>query len=122
MPKKTIPTKAKAKRPAKPAARKPTATKKLPRPPVPGLLPTPPEVRALLERELKDHPVTDTERQRLTDDWNLQYYFGGEEIAYRHTPHGVEVLAVGLDAACKLMRDLPPERDAEVILGHPDPW
>ena len=25
----------------------------------------------------------------------MQYYFGGHEIAYRNTPHGKEVLAVG---------------------------
>jgi hypothetical protein len=122
MPKKATKSKPSTKRTPKPAARKPQEPKKLPRPPVPGLLPTPPEVQALLEKELQDHPVTAKERQRLTDEWNLQYYYGGEEIAYRHTPQGVEVLAVGMDAACKLLRELPPERDSEVVLGHPDPW
>ena len=118
MPKKTTSTKPKAKRPTK----KPATPKKLPRPPVPGLLPVPPEVQAHLERELKDHPVTDKERQRLTNVWTLQYYYGNEEVVYRETPQGVEVLAVGLKAMGEFVRSQRPSQNPDYHIDHPDPW
>lgn len=122
MPKKATPTKSKTKRPAKPAARKPAESKKLPRPPVPGLLPVPPEVLELLEQELKNHPVTDKERKRLTNFWTLQYYYGGEGVVYRNTPQGVEILAVGEDITT-FFRTLPPDAPRDFSYGGaPDPW
>jgi hypothetical protein len=123
MPKKTVKPKPSVKRTPKRSAKKPAEPKKLPRPPVPGLLPTPPEVDKFLEEAvLKDRPVGDKARQRMRDDLTLQYYYGGEEIAYRHTPQGVEGLAVGLPTVGKFLREMPRELDAEVVMGHPDPW
>jgi hypothetical protein len=87
-----------------------------------GLLPTPPEVAELVERDLKDHPVTEAERQRLTDCYNLQYHCGDEEVIYRHTPQGVEVLAMGLKNVGELWRKLPREERENVVIDHPDPW
>jgi hypothetical protein len=88
-----------------------------------GILPTPPEVTELLARELKDHPVTHQEKQRLTDSLKLQYYFGGYWIAYRHRDQGKEVLAVGMEEIGRLMRKrmAKAERDA-IVLGCCDPW
>lgn len=87
-----------------------------------GILPTPPAVRRLVARELKDHPVTPRERQRITDCFKMQYYFGGLDIAYRKTPKGLEVLAVGHDEIMKLVRSAPPAEREQIILGWFDPW
>jgi hypothetical protein len=108
-----------ARRPASPTA---ASKKPAGRPVVLGLLPTPPEVAELVERDLKDHPVSDAEHQRLTDGYNLQYHCGDEEVIYRHTPQGVEVLAVGLKNVGELWRKLPPEERESVVIDHPDPW
>ena len=97
--------------------RRPRRTRKLR-----GILPTPPAVRRLVARELKDHPVTPQERQRITDNFKLQYYLGGQDIAYRHTPKGIEVLAVGHDEIMKLVRSVPPAEREQIILGWWDPW
>ena len=86
-----------------------------------GILPTPPIVQRLVARELKDHPVTPQERQRITDCFKMQYYFGGHEIAYRKTPKGVEVLAVD-DEITELLRSVPPEEQEQIITGCPDQW
>ena len=87
-----------------------------------GILPTPPVVRRLVARELKDHPVTPQERQRITDNFKMQYYFGGQDIACRQTPKGMEVLAVGHDEIMKLVRSVPPAEREHIILDWFDPW
>ncbi len=49
--------------------------------PIRGLLRTPPEVAALVEREVKARPMTPEARLRVTNGFNLQYYFGGHTFA-----------------------------------------
>jgi hypothetical protein len=71
---------------------------------------------------LKGRPATKEARQRIIDAFNLQYYFGGQEFAYKETDHGVEVLAVGSEEIRALFRRLPPEERQTVILGFADPW
>src|SRR5262245_35709433 len=118
---------AKAKAP-KPAVRKRRPPPKSaaenadPRPVVLGLLPTPPEVLEQIERDLKGRPVSVAARQRMIDCYNMQYHCGGKNIAYRNTPQGVEVLAVGLENVGKFFRERPPEDDSYVIRDCPDPW
>ena len=121
MSKKAPPTKPAVKRTPKRPAKKPAAPKKLPRPPVPGLLPTPPEVLEFVESEIKDHPVYPTERQRLLNIGTLQYFYGGESVVYRHTPQGVEILAVGEDITA-FYRELLPEAPRDFCFGVPDLW
>jgi hypothetical protein len=86
------------------------------------LLPTPPEIAKLVAREAAKRPMSPAARQWVTDCFNMQYYFGGHDIAYRKTPQGVEVLAVGLEEIGELMRHLPRAEDRNVIIGQPDPW
>ena len=68
-----------------------------------GLLPVPPEVQAVIAQEearLRDeHGIVPTPeaRQRMVDAFTLQYYYEGFYVAYRPTPRGPEVLAVGHD-------------------------
>jgi hypothetical protein len=90
--------------------------------PLRGLLPTPPEVAQLVAREVKRLPMTEEARQRITNDWTLQYYFGGHEIAYRKTLQGVEVLAAGLEEIGALLRKLAASQQKGIIFGHPEPW
>src|SRR5262249_15307338 len=76
-----------------------------------GLLTTPPEVEEIVAREVQKYPITimtPEAKQRLTDDLNLQYYFEGEEVLYRPTERGAEVLAVGLREIGEVLQKLSP--------------
>jgi hypothetical protein len=86
-----------------------------------GLMPTPPQVAELVERELKAAgvPVSDRERQRITDIFNLQFYFRGEPVAYRRTPQGLEVLAAGRQEVDELYAKLSQAERQGIILEHP---
>jgi hypothetical protein len=96
----------------------------LARPKPHGLLAIPPEVEAVVAREearlLKDHGISPTPeaRQRMVDSLTLQYYFDGIDIAYRHTTHGVEVVAVGLDEVGELIRKTPQAQRADLVFGQ----
>ncbi len=88
-----------------------------------GLLPVPPEVEesmASYEAELiRKHGTSCTPeaRQRILDDNVLNWYYDGSFVAYRHTPHGVEVLAVGSDEVNKFREDHPLDERRDVIIG-----
>jgi hypothetical protein len=96
----------------------------LTRPKPHGLIPIPPEVEAIVAREetrlLKEHGITPTPeaRQRMVASLTLQYYFDGIDIAYRHTPQGVEVVAVGLEEVGELIRTTPQEQREGVVFGQ----
>jgi hypothetical protein len=96
----------------------------LTRPKPHGLIPIPPEVEAVVAREetrlLNDHGITPTPeaKQRMVASLTLQYYFDGIDIAYRHTPQGVEVVAVGLEEVGELIRTTPQEQREGVVFGQ----
>jgi hypothetical protein len=96
----------------------------LTRPKPHGLIPIPPEVETIVAREearlLKEHGIIPTAeaRQRLVDALTLQYYFDGIDIAYRRTPRGVEVVAVGLEEVGELIRTTPQEHREGVVFGQ----
>jgi len=90
-------------------------------------LATPPEVEKAVEREVEDmaargRPVVGAARERLLEGLKLQYYFGGQPLAYRETDQGKEVLAVGLKDMRRLLRRLTPEEDQAVVSGFAEPW
>jgi hypothetical protein len=90
-------------------------------------LPTPPEVERALEREVEEmaaqgRPVVGEARERLLEDFKLQYYFGGQPLAYRATEQGKEILAVGLKAMGSLFKALTPEERVTVVSGFAEPW
>jgi hypothetical protein len=95
------------------------------RPPQPaqsprGLLPTPPLVEQAVAQEVERFPaMTAKAKQRIRDHFNLQYYFEGQEVVYRHTERGVEVLAVGLREIGELLDRLSPEELLTVIHTQP---
>jgi hypothetical protein len=88
-----------------------------------GLLAVPPEVaeqmaseEARVVREFGG-PMPAELRQQLLDDWTLRYYYDEAYVAYRRTPQGVEVLAVGWDEASKYMDDRSPEWRPDIRVG-----
>jgi hypothetical protein len=89
-----------------------------------GLLTTPHQVETIVAEEeqrlLKKCGIVPTSeaRQRMVDSLNLQYYFDGIDIAYRRTPHGVEVLAVGLEEVGAFLRETPPAQREGVVFGQ----
>jgi len=91
------------------------------------LLATPPEVQKAVEREVEDmaaqgRPVVGVARERLLEGAKLQYYFGGQPLAYRETDQGKEVLAVGFKNMGRLLRRLNPEEVQTVVSGFAEPW
>jgi hypothetical protein len=96
----------------------------LARPKPHGLIPIPPEVEAVVARDearlLKEHRIIPTPeaRQRMVDSLTLQYYFDGIDIAYRRTPQGVDVVAVGLEEVGELIRTTPQEQREGVVFGQ----
>ena len=88
-----------------------------------GLLAVPPEVaEQVADEEARlvqkfGGPMPAELRQRLLDEWTLTYYYDEAFIAYRRTPQGVEVLAVGSEEVYKYLADHPLETRQDVRIG-----
>jgi hypothetical protein len=82
-----------------------------------GLIVPPQEVRdqivALDEKLMREHGFTMTEEARVRElnRQTLNYYFDylGHEVAYRETPQGPDVLAVGDEEIVALTKDMSLE-------------
>ncbi len=89
-----------------------------------GLLPVPPEVEQVVAREeariTREQGLTlsPEARRRLTDSLTLQHYYEDQTIAYRDTPDGVEVLAVGEQEIGDLVRRLGAEDRRHITIGQ----
>jgi hypothetical protein len=89
-----------------------------------GLVSPPQEVRDLLEQERARHaPATFAKaEERLLNEWTIGYYFDGlnHEVLYRPTPHGPDVVAVGMEEVLAFKKALPPEeqRKLKTFLGY----
>jgi hypothetical protein len=91
-------------------------------PPKPrGLLPVPLEVAVAVAQEQARHQryYTDDYAKSVRDNETLTYYYEGETVAYRSTPEGVEVLAVGLDEIKELMGRLTQDELLRITIGQP---
>lgn len=86
-----------------------------------GLLPVPPEVRELAAQKLDKIRVIPTDQavRRVIDSLTLQYYYEGFDVAYRMTPQGVEVLAVGHEEIGQLVRGASESERASMTIGQP---
>jgi hypothetical protein len=88
-----------------------------------GLLAVPPAVAESVaqveSRFAQEHgyQIAPEARQWMLDDWTLRYYYDGAYVAYRRTPQGVGVLAVGWDEASKYLNDRSPEARPDVRVG-----
>src|SRR5262249_7421018 len=88
-----------------------------------GLIPVPPVIAELVTEDearfIEKHgpPWTDEARPRILDGATLNYYYDNACIAYRRTPQGVEVLAVGREEVDKYEDEPPPETRRDVRIG-----
>jgi hypothetical protein len=88
------------------------------------LIAPPAEVRELLEEERTKHPagVFAKAELGLLNLWTIGFYFDGlcQEVLYRETPQGPEVLAVGADEVLALRKQtgLDERRDLKTYLGY----
>ena len=88
-----------------------------------GLLPVPQEIEEAVAREeariTREHGfvIAPEARQRMLNDLTLQYYYEGAYVASRHTPLGVEILAVGRDEARQYREHHPPGTRQDVRIG-----
>jgi hypothetical protein len=88
-----------------------------------GLLAVPPEVAESVAQEeariarVHGIQIAPEARQKMLDDWTVNYYYDDAYIAYRRTPQGVEVLAVGWEECRKYLKDHPPKTRRDVRIG-----
>jgi hypothetical protein len=89
-----------------------------------GLLTIPPEVRELVERERAMHrpeAFAKAELGLLNSD-TVGWYFDGlcQQVLYRETPQGPEVLAVGFEEVLALRKTMPADeqRQFKTYLGY----
>jgi hypothetical protein len=88
-----------------------------------GLLPVPREIEEAVAREeeriAREHGIViaPEARQRMLDDWTLNYYYDGAYVASRRTSQGVEILAVGPEEASQYIKSHPPETRQDVRIG-----
>jgi hypothetical protein len=89
-----------------------------------GLLPVPAELEAIVVKEkarlASEHSIIPTAEaiQRIVDSLCLQYDFDGIDVAYRQSPHGVEVLAVGLEEVGRFIENTTPDQREGVVIGQ----
>jgi hypothetical protein len=78
-----------------------------------GLLTIPQEVRELVEMERPKHrPEAFAKAEEgLLNEWTVHWYFDNlyQQVTYRQTPNGPEVLAVGFDEVLALQKSMPVE-------------
>jgi hypothetical protein len=84
-----------------------------------GLVQPPQVVLDLVTQEAARLPMNDEARKRITTQFTLQYYYDGWEIAYRRTPEGAEVLAVGYPEITELFKRLTADERQTVLLYQP---
>jgi hypothetical protein len=78
-----------------------------------GLLPVPPRLAELVARDeaecIRKHGTgySPEARQRILDENVLYWYYDGSYVAYRRTPQGVELLAVGYQEVDQYLAEHP---------------
>jgi hypothetical protein len=86
----------------------------------------PPEVQKEVEdicRERRYRKARD--RQGVEEDVKLQYFFGGQTVAYKSTPEGLFIVAVGQltdEGFTAELNHLPREERCRITLYHADRW
>jgi hypothetical protein len=85
-----------------------------------GLIQPPPEVLEVIARDKARFPAYFTREYeiRTLNDMTLAWYFAHQLVAFRATPDGPEVLAVGEEIA-DFLKTTPPERRPDVVLTQP---
>jgi hypothetical protein len=87
-----------------------------------GLLPVPPRLAKLVARDeaecIRKHGsgYSPEARQRILDENVLYWYYDGSYLAYRRTPQGVEVLAVGWEEVQQYLAEHPDATEQDVVV------
>jgi hypothetical protein len=86
-----------------------------------GLLPVPQYVEEFIAQDRARMPqyYTDECAQQFRNYNTLRHWYEGHYIAWRETPAGVEVLAVGWDEVSKLLDETSPDQRRGVRTGPP---
>ena len=86
-----------------------------------GLLPVPAWVEEAIaqDRAGMEQYYTDEYAQKCRNYMTLRWWYEGHYIAWRETPAGVEVLAVGWDEVSKLLDETSPEQHGDIRSGEP---
>jgi hypothetical protein len=86
-----------------------------------GLLPVPPFVEEAIAEDRARMPQHFTEEygQKCRNYMTLHWWYEGHYIAWRETPAGVEVLAVGWDEVWKLLDGYSPDERRGIRTGEP---
>ena len=75
---------------------------------------------AVAEEQARLQPYfTDEYAKRTRDYMTLRHWYEGTYVAYRSTPQGIEVLAVGWDEVGKFLEETPAEERQGVFTGPP---
>jgi hypothetical protein len=77
----------------------------------------PPDVETEVARQQASHPMSAEYLKTLRDRLTLAHYFSDVEVAFRRTPHGIEVLAAGLDEIAEFRRTSTREQRESVVYG-----
>ena len=94
-----------------------------PRPKPKGVIRPPAEVEERAKQHLAKIPfqVAPKAKQELLAHLTLEYYYGGEYIAFRFTKDGPEVLAVENEIKAYL-NETPYDERRDVAVIQPEPW
>ena len=86
-----------------------------------GLLPVPAWVEEAIaqDRAGMEQYYTDEYAQKCRNNMTLHWWYEGHHIAWRETPAGVEVLAVGAEEVSKLLRESSHEEQNRIRSGQP---
>jgi hypothetical protein len=88
-------------------------------------LQAPPVIEAVAQRELTAPDVrpyvTAEARRRIINEWTLDYYYGGSEVAYLEKDGQWIVLAVGPGEVSALLRGIPTRERSKVRIVYPLP-
>jgi hypothetical protein len=74
-------------------------------------------VEAEIAKQETNHPMTPEYRKTLRDRLTLEHYFSDVEVAFRRTPAGIEVLAVGQDEIAEFRAASTPDERQGVVYG-----
>ena len=88
-------------------------------------LQVPPIIEALAQRELTKPDikryVTREAWRRIVNDWTLDYYYGGSQVAYLEKDGQRIVLAVGAGEVDAMLQGIPTAQLAKVRIVYPFP-
>jgi hypothetical protein len=89
----------------------------------PPLMTTPPEVLEWAEKHVpRFSELTPEGREMTLENFNLQFYHGGNSVLTWRSPRGLAVLATGMERIARVLDHLSQEQCYQVLTQYPHPW